>query len=176
MFNCNRKMKLNKIIVFIGWTLSLSFLGSHIFYNLKYSLPKMGEYFYDSVVREAWACSICWIIFACHHLESGGPIRSFLSCHFWQPLSKMCLSIYLIHFVYIELTVMNEKEHHVANIWWQLHIHIGDVVISSLLGMIFFLLVEAPTNQAVRLFCSRQAKNKSSDTIQLPFKQLNENK
>lgn len=71
---------------------------------------------------------------------------------------------------------MNEKEHHVANIWWQLHIHIGDVVISILLGMIFFLLVEAPTNQAVRIFCSRQAKNKSSDTIQLPFKQLNENK
>lgn len=176
MFNCNRRMKLNRIIVFAGWALSLSILGSHVYYNLRNSLSNMGQQFYDSVVREAWACSICWIIFACHHLESGGPIRSVLSHHFWQPLSKMCLSIYLIHFVYIELTVMNEKEQQIENIWWQIHIHVGDVVISIILGLILFLLVEAPTNQAVRIFCSRFAKNKSGDTIQLPFKQFDVNK
>jgi hypothetical protein len=36
-------------------------------------------------------------------------------------------------------------------VWWQLHIHIADILISFVLGGIFYLVVEAPTAHAIKI-------------------------
>lgn len=52
---------------------------------------------YESLSRVAWAIALCYIIFACVH-NYGGPVNWFLSHPLWQPISRLCYSIYLIHF------------------------------------------------------------------------------
>lgn len=136
--------------ILTGWTLSLGFMLTHVFYPLRPS-SVIGGSIYESMHRDLWAASICWIIFACHQLNSGGVLRSFLSSVYWQPLSKLCLSTYLIHFVYILLSHLNLKELHWVNTWGQFPIYIADIGISTVLGTLFFLMIEAPTAGIIQL-------------------------
>lgn len=136
----------------VGWILSIGFMLTHVFYRLYPQYSAVGRTIYDSVFRELWAASICWIIYACHQLQSGGLLRRFLNQSSWQPLSKICLSVYLTHYLYIFLTCMNLKELQWVETWWQIHIHIGDIFISFFIATIFYLVVEAPTVRLVQLF------------------------
>ena len=141
----SRALKLNRFAVFFGWFLSISYMFIDVYLDPKSHMSQTFSNIYDSVSREAWSCSICWIVFACHHLKSGGLIRTVLSYRSWQPLSKMCLSIYLIHFMYITMTFSNQKEWPKIDTWWQIHIHVGDIFISIALAAIFYIVIEAPT-------------------------------
>lgn len=154
MHNSRTKSR-NIIFVLLGWTLSLGFIYSHMFRPLK---PYIGHYQYEVMYREAWAASICWIIYATHQLHSGWILRSVISSKKWQPLSKLCLSTYLIHYTYLYLTHYNLKEVHWLNAWGQTTVYIGDVVISFVIGGIFYLLIEAPTVKALNLFWSQVSK------------------
>jgi peptidoglycan/LPS O-acetylase OafA/YrhL len=102
-----------------------------------------------------WACSVCWIIFACHHLKTGGLIRSFLSHRFWQPLSKLSLSIYLIHYVYIGYVEMKELQPEKGfEFPWIVLISAGDITMSIFFAFFFHLLVEAPIANLINFFIS----------------------
>lgn len=140
-----------KIAVNMGWTLSLGFMAVDAFFPFKFE-ALYSKHFYAALHREAWAASICWIVYACHHLKSGGIIRSFLSKLFWKPFSKICLSVYLTHYVYLFLTHFNQKDFVWFNAGWQFQIYIGDVFISFVLGLIFYLVVEAPTVNILAYF------------------------
>lgn len=143
-----RKTRHEKYFVLLGWTLSLGFMITHIFCSLR---SLFGFYIYEIIYRELWAASICWIIYACHQLKSGWILRSFLSSLFWQPLSKLGLSVYLIHYVYLDLMHLNQKEIIWLGTLPQIHIYIADILISFALGAIFYLTVEAPTCQIVQM-------------------------
>lgn len=158
--NNGKPLKVSKFISWGGWMLSSTFMIYHVFYEPKKDLSSFGVNLYDSISREAWTCCICWMIFACHYLQSGGFVRTILSHPFWQPLSKMCLSIYLIHFLYIALTVANRKQNIYFEIWWQLHIHVGDIFISIILSGIFYTLIEAPTAKVLGILwiCNQSQK------------------
>lgn len=149
-----RKPSQSSFINFVGWTLSLGFLATHVFHPLR---PEsvIGSHIYVSIFRELWAASICWIVYACHQLNSGGVIREFLSSAVWQPLSKICLSTYLIHYIYLSLAYDNQKELSFTGAWWRVHTITADVFISFVLGAIFYLVVEAPTGRLVKLCMNR---------------------
>lgn len=51
---------------------------------------------YDALSRVGWSIALCYIIFACVH-NSGGCVNWFLSHPFWQPISRLCYSTYLLH-------------------------------------------------------------------------------
>lgn len=63
---------------------------------------------YDALSRVAWALALCYIIFACVH-NSGGPVNWFLAHPLWQPISRLCYSIYLLHFPVIMVTMSTLK-------------------------------------------------------------------
>ena len=103
--------------------------------------------------RFLWSCAICWIIFACHHLKTGGYIRSFLSLHFWQPLSKLCLSVYLVHYIYINFLETDSFQPLKGfSVFWMIQISAGDILISFFLGALFHVVVEAPITNLIT-FC-----------------------
>lgn len=159
IFQCNKhKVKVNKLIAIIGWTFSIGFLLSHIFKNFH---PKsvIGKQIYASIYRELWACAICWMIFGCHVLKSGGVIRKFLSLNFWQPLSKISLSVYLIHYIYLMLMHTNQKDVSMYYSWLQIHLSFADVVISFIFSGIFFLFVEAPMMNLTNSFWESRKVN-----------------
>lgn len=84
-----------------AWTISLATMAVVI--CLTYPLEQLDSEFqpihyglYDGLSRVAWSIALCYIIFACAH-NAGGPVNQFLSHPLWQPFSRLCYSIYLVH-------------------------------------------------------------------------------
>lgn len=103
LHNCrNRTVRIPRLINLLGWIISLALMATVIFANYPLvqptkSLPALDHALYESLSRVAWALALSYIIFACVH-NYGGPVNWFLSHPLWQPLSRLCYSIYLIHF------------------------------------------------------------------------------
>jgi peptidoglycan/LPS O-acetylase OafA/YrhL len=146
---------------FLGWFLSLGFIAFFV-----YVRPQTSSFnlIYDTVARFFWASSICWIIFACHHLKTGWIIRKLLSHRFWQPLSRLSLSIYLIHYVYINY---NETYQFQPEQGFKLHriVHIsaGDITMSIFFATLFHLFVEAPIANLTALIWNRKQEKSLKD-------------
>lgn len=148
--------KIPTIVSLFGWTMALGFMIFHVYFQPDFYRNQYGHNIYNSTARFLWACSISWIIFSCHHLKSGGLIRSLLSHHFWQPLSKLGLSVYLVHYIYINYVETNSLQPKDGfSLYWIIQISAGDVFISFFLGALFHLFVEAPIGNLIALLLDR---------------------
>jgi len=130
----------------IGWLVSLSVFVAIEVFHATYKDERFAEAFYSSVRRIAWAGLNSWNIYVCHHLKSGGIVNWCLSHPLWQPIAKISMSIFLIHDIYIMLTVANMEDRLYLNSAWLIHIIYGDIAISILLGVIIYVVIEAPSN------------------------------
>lgn len=172
-----KKIKLSRkaywFVVIPAWVLSVLCFSWLFLYKPDAPRKTFSDNIFASVWQEAFACIICWKIFSCHILESGGcfdVFRWFTGLKFWQPISKMSMSIYLVHYIYIILTNGNHKQKVLHFMWWQIHVYIGDLAITVILSTIFYLLVEAPFMQLTsawsflegRKFSQRRVSSKSS--------------
>lgn len=142
MINCRNSIRVHnvyirKLLILFGWAIAFYFLFMPYYFSRPFYLQ------YDAY-RDAWAASFCWIIFASHQFNSGSILRMFLSLPFWEPLSKICLSVYLNHYLYILITDANRKENVWIDAWWKISIYVGDIVISFFLGTLLYLCVEIP--------------------------------
>jgi hypothetical protein len=144
-----KKFEINKTLDALLWIffISLFFLNNFTFYffvqesvDTTNMLPHV---LYGSFFRVIWSLSVAWIIFACQN-GSGGIIRWFLSLHFWQPLGRMGLSIYLTHRVYQFITSYNEKQPIQWDFFTLFQKFYGDVLVAIFLGIILYLVVETP--------------------------------
>lgn len=63
---------------------------------------------YVTLYRTCWSIALCYIIFACYHFA--GPVNAFLGHPLWQPLSRMSLSLYLLQFPVLSLTIGTAKQ------------------------------------------------------------------
>ncbi|CRL04333.1 CLUMA_CG017427, isoform A, partial [Clunio marinus] len=164
-------LRLSNSKIALGWAFSICIISDRIFNFLSPSISTL-HHIYDAVRDDMWACSICWIVFACHCLKSGGFFRAFLSQHSWQPISRMCLSIYLVHYQYMTLTYVNQKQVSWFGMWWQLQVYIGDIVTCMILSAIFHLFVEAPGIQLTTLLWSKRSNeinNQNVNTSKVKF-------
>jgi hypothetical protein len=151
----NRVQKPKELIELTMWLLVTTFIFVHIF--IFYPRPslylnKENGIIYDLFSRELFSLSISWIIVYCQKFNFNGLINRVLSHHCWQPFSKMCLSIYLVHYVYMTLTLANQKQSYFVDTWWLLHIFIGDVIICFMLSLIFYLTIESPMTQLANFY------------------------
>lgn len=160
MYRCNGKtMKLKKVFILIAWIVAVSYLCGHLFhYNLKPSHSKLFMNIYNATCKEFLAVTICWVIFACHYLKSGGILKDILEHTLWQPLSKMCLSIYLLHVLYIKMTRTDQDTITMSGFFWQTIVFAGDIMMSVILSGIMFLMIEAPGSQIVELIFKKNNK------------------
>ncbi|XP_026477160.1 nose resistant to fluoxetine protein 6-like [Ctenocephalides felis] len=95
------RLDMNKYVVGFTWaavlaTLLAVVLGAHPFYKLDGSSTLSQNVAFLSLHRLAWGICIAWIVFACKN-GYGGPINWFLSLGFWQPISRLSYSLYLVH-------------------------------------------------------------------------------
>lgn len=155
--------KFPKLLKLLAWNFSISFMIFHIYFIFRPFPFKTDAN--RTVSRFIWSCSICWIIFACHFLKSGGFIRSFLSHRFWQPLSKLCLSSYLVHYVYINYVEMDQiQPPNGFTLSYILNISAGDILMSSFLGFLFHLFVEAPITNFIASILNKFPKHSTFNT------------
>lgn len=155
----NRNIKLKKVLQLMAWFLVTTFVFLHIF--ILYPRPSLvlshdNRMIYNLFSRELFALSIGWIIFFCHKLNFDSSINRFLSHRCWTSAAKMCLSLYLVHYIYMTLTLANQKESYSVDSWWLLHVFVGDVVICFTLSLIFYLTVEAPMANLVSCMCRKR--------------------
>jgi peptidoglycan/LPS O-acetylase OafA/YrhL len=141
--------KSSKIFSLTGWFLTLGFFWFKAFGISTFNLSWLEEPVYRPIFRELWACAVCWIIFACHNLKTGGFIRTFLSHRFWQPLSKLTLSMYLLHMPYLLYT----KKYHKTGfgILWFSHIILGDVSLTIIFAIAAYVIIECPVEKLLDL-------------------------
>ncbi|CAO1419826.1 unnamed protein product [Diamesa serratosioi] len=99
-----KKEVINKYIKALLWTLSLGSIIISSFKYVKYNSLEIDTTTYEDhalfyvTAKMFFSLSIVWIIFACHNGD-GGIIQRFLSNSMWKPISKMSLSIFLLHVV-----------------------------------------------------------------------------
>jgi peptidoglycan/LPS O-acetylase OafA/YrhL len=165
---CNEvaaKFKQREWLVVLCWISSISFLwyaGSHDPYI---RVPGLASGVYDAIHKDLFACSICWMVFACHCLDSGGIIKRFLSHPAWQPLSKLNFSIYLVHQPYLHYTDHYYKRvHHFV---WHWHLWFGDIVMSLIFAAFFHVVIEAPLGHIISMIMNsmsfKKEEKKSKD-------------
>lgn len=86
----------------------------------------------ESAHKIFWSLSIGWIILACH-FGFGGIVNKILSNKFWNPITKISFSLYLIHpIVMTNFVAIHPKETNFAMI---------NVVRISVLCLIFFFRI-----------------------------------
>ncbi|KAL7028544.1 hypothetical protein ACKWTF_005887 [Chironomus riparius] len=134
-----------------GWTATIISLSLIEFIRFQ-EKSKFSEALYEATHRIIWSNAFAWIIYACHHNKSSGFLMNFLSHRIWNSLARMCLSIYLVHYLVVMLSFVNMKNPYQFDVLWLLKILLLDIFMSLIISFIFYILVEAPMCRIVKTF------------------------
>lgn len=96
-----------------AWTWSLASMLIIVFINypliqLDSTATPLEFGLYDALSRVIWSIALCYIIFACIN-NHGGVVNSILAHPLLKPISRICYSIYLMHFFVIRMTMASIK-------------------------------------------------------------------
>lgn len=111
----NQRLTINKFINAAMWTLSFSIIFATIFGKIPIQTDMSGSMsqgmvaFYFSTSRVGFILSLSWIIFACQQLKTGGIVRWFLCLPHWKPMSRIGLSIYLVH-IFVQIIHVGHQQ------------------------------------------------------------------
>ncbi|XP_055304069.1 nose resistant to fluoxetine protein 6-like isoform X1 [Sitodiplosis mosellana] len=143
-----RSIRIPKTLNFFAWTVSLALMAGVIFTN--YPLVQVDstanslDYgLYDALSRVAWSIALIFIIFSCVH-NSGGPVNWFLSHPLWQPISRLCYSIYLLHFPCVMVVMSSMKASPYFSELIAFHAFIGNYMLTVFVAAIATLAFESP--------------------------------
>ncbi|XP_055304016.1 uncharacterized protein LOC129569308 [Sitodiplosis mosellana] len=163
-----RPVRIPQIFNLFAWVLSLALMVAVIFVN--YPLQQIGsksvplDYaLYDSLSRVAWAIALIYVIFACVH-GYGGPVDWFLGHPLWQPISRLCYSIYLLHFPVILITMGTMKAPPYFTELTAFHAFIGNYGLTVFVAIIGTLAFESPILIIEKLMFSTGKKPDNSNT------------
>uniref|UniRef100_T1IKA9 Acyltransferase 3 domain-containing protein n=1 Tax=Strigamia maritima TaxID=126957 RepID=T1IKA9_STRMM len=105
LYRAKYQQQLNIWMVFLGWTLTAAIGFGEVFRLILESNEHIGPLtaaLYYAFSRTLWSLMLCWIIFACSN--GYGAFANFtLSLPFWQPLSRLTYSAYLVHVLVIHV-------------------------------------------------------------------------
>lgn len=133
------------------WILSIAILLAVLFVSFYFdqlmnkvdTTARFENALFLSTSRVVWCLAVAWLIFACQN-GTGGIIRWFLSLRQWQPLGKLGLSIYLVHYGYQFIVIYSQKK----PLYWdaaaEFQKALSDVCVAVFFGALLFLSVESP--------------------------------
>ncbi|KAG5684551.1 hypothetical protein PVAND_013777 [Polypedilum vanderplanki] len=146
--NRGKTIKINALINALFWILSLSGLISAVIFQHVLSISTdtttLSNALFIALQRNVWAVGLCWIIFACQNIKTGGFIRWFLSLPQWQPISRMGLSMYITGAVYQVTMILNQRVPMFCVAWNVFPILWSDFVAIIILSTISYLALEVP--------------------------------
>lgn len=152
-----------------SWAISLAIMAAVIFTN--YPLMQLNEKhtplehgLYNSLTRVGWAIALCYIIFACVH-NSGGFINWFLAHPLWQPISRLCYSIYLLHLPVILLTTVTLKTSQYFTEFMTYHMFIGNYIITVFVSLVATLAFESPIVVLEKILLGSKMKSKADSWV-----------
>lgn len=142
------KIHLNLYFNMCMWILSLGTLigitmGAQILRSPAHNVPLIAHAFYMSLLSNAWALALAWIIFSIFN-GSGGLIKWFLSHQMWQPIARMGLSLYLLSNMFQQYIIMISRERIYFSEVHTLHAFLGDFVASVMIAVVGYMAFETP--------------------------------
>ena len=153
-FKLNGKIKLNKVLVALGWILAIglaftitlvTYDDNNVFANIFTTgeWPMEARLVHESLSRPLWAVVLGWIVLACSS-GYGGFINSILSWEGFLPLSRLTYGAYLCHWLVLNF----ETEGTVWNSMFSLDLLIyqffGFYIVSYAVAFLLSVFVEMP--------------------------------
>ncbi|XP_012279116.2 O-acyltransferase like protein [Orussus abietinus] len=150
LFKINCKVHMNKLLVVIGWVLSLVTMASIVYGLYGHNFGPILASIHTALSHSGWALCIAWIIFACV-TGHGGLINSLLSWKYLYPLSRLTYCTYLIHPVIIRVLILAaETSSHLTSSLVAI-LFFGIAITSYAVSLILSLLFEAPMVSMLRI-------------------------
>lgn len=115
--------------------------------------------FYQAIQDILFMCFLGWSIIAFHCYKTGNIFRWFLSHPLWQPFAKLTLSTFLVHDIYIFMSVANTKTLQHYSFGLMMVMFVKDILISTLLGAILYLCVEIPAAKVSSYLLDNKKQN-----------------
>ncbi|KAJ3644146.1 hypothetical protein Zmor_026818 [Zophobas morio] len=160
-----RKPHLNMIVVSCGWILSLALMATCLYAGQTLQTTeynRLENSFFIALMRPAWAIAICWVIFTCV-MEYGGPINTFLSCSLFQISSRLCYSIYIVHYSFIFMTNFSTRSPLHFSDYYAFHKFWGDLAFTIGIAVVWTLIFECPVIVLEKTLLKRtDSKNKTN--------------
>ncbi|XP_056633905.1 nose resistant to fluoxetine protein 6 [Diorhabda sublineata] len=150
LFKKNCQLQLSKIILSVGWILSIGTLLSLVYglYETKLT-PWLGAT-YSSLSHSAWALALAWIVVACV-TGYGGPVDKILSATILYPFSRVTYCAYLVHPIAIRVMVMYmDSPLHLGSVITVI-IYLGQMMLSYILSFFVSVAFEAPIVSLLRI-------------------------
>ncbi|XP_055303304.1 O-acyltransferase like protein-like isoform X2 [Sitodiplosis mosellana] len=157
-----KPFRITKMLNLFAWTLSLASMfiiifGSYQFQQLDSKLSPFDFGLFEGLSRVIWACSLCFIIFACCH-GYGGPVNWFLAHPFFQLISRLSYSVYLLHLPVIWLTMASMKSPLYFSEVNAAHAFFGNYIISIFVSIVATLAFERPVLMIEKLLSRKVAE------------------
>jgi hypothetical protein len=154
------------VVSYLAWIVAIFMMYNSYSNNRAFGLFGKNANAYAALSRSIWSLSICGIVFGCHQLGTGELIRWFLHLNIWQPLSKLTLAVYLVHSIYLIKTDIYTRQSPKNGMWFMFMLHVGDILVSFVLGAAVYLCIEAPAERMLAMKWSRKnepSRNTSSN-------------
>ncbi|KAG5684554.1 hypothetical protein PVAND_013779 [Polypedilum vanderplanki] len=162
--NRGKTIKISSWLNAFMWIISLSAMITVILlqhgFSISYNSSTAAHSLIIALQRNVWAVGICWIVFACQNIKTGGFIRWFLSLSQWQPISRMGLSMYITGLVYQFFMMMNQRVPLFANAWHVIPILWSDIVAITIISIFFYLIFEIPPMKIEDYFYKKYQNSK----------------
>ncbi|XP_050710957.1 nose resistant to fluoxetine protein 6-like [Eriocheir sinensis] len=160
------KVQLKWWQVALGWIAALATMSAVVFGIADYNDFSTANHEYNGAVsilygglhRLAWGAALAWLVFACH-MGYGGPANSLLAHPFWQPLSRLTYTTFLIalnmqillygHTPQVPLYYSNTNK---------IMETAGTILLSGCGAVLLSLLVEAPVLGLEKLILRRESR------------------
>ncbi|XP_070505182.1 O-acyltransferase like protein-like isoform X2 [Chironomus tepperi] len=156
--NSSPKFEISKRTRRIIWILiAISLVLSQNSYKSFISI--LPDAFYQAIQDILFMCFLGWSIIAFHCYRTGNIFRWFLSHPFWQPFAKLTLSTFLVHDIYIFMSIANTKTLEHYSFGLMVLLFIKDILISTTLGAILYLCVEIPAAKVSNYFLNNNNHN-----------------
>ncbi|XP_054719003.1 nose resistant to fluoxetine protein 6-like [Uloborus diversus] len=164
--------KMNKFLVIIAWCISAVITLCAVYGSNRFSTGEETSVIltvlFAAVHRSVFICGLAWVAFACI-TGHGGPVNQLLSLTVLTPMSRLSFMVYLLHPLVIWMKLGSLRERPMASHYEYFYSYITNIVISFVLAVPFYLLLEAPLSNLDRMaFSSPRAKDNPEKEKTLP--------
>lgn len=157
LYKTDCKIKMSKVMVVVGWILSLGCLTALVYGLYDTELHPIVAAAYSSLSHSAWALSLSWIVIACC-TGYGGYVEKLLSASFLYPFSRVTYCAYLVHPIMIRVMVMRLDSPMHLSVETIAIVFFGQVVASYILSFVVSLAFEAPFVQLLKIVAPDRRK------------------
>ncbi|XP_034234664.1 O-acyltransferase like protein isoform X2 [Thrips palmi] len=155
LFKTDCKIRMSKVTVVLGWSLSFACLLSLLYGLYGAVLDPITAAAYSSLSHSAWAMSLSWIVIACS-CGYGGPVNRILSWTLLYPFSRVTYCAYLVHPVVIRLLSMKMDAPLHLGAYTIFILFLGMLSASYLFAFVLSLAFEAPVVTMLRLISPKR--------------------